>query len=302
MNDEVHPNKWKIERPYVGLDLDKVKGSIKSIVIHRQVYFPKPLDSATWTLITTDQTTSGEIPLEQAETVIDKYKPGIAQIVLKLYHKEITPNLGIELLPEQYVSISIEFLKRRFRCEIATVGTENANSVFRLLTFGIKMLSVTLPPAHTYLEPYLNMFAEEHAETNRNVLLIIRFQEQGPFPLIISAIKDACVAHGLNLMRADDREYTDDIWGNVMTYMYGCASAIAVFDQINYREFNPNVALEVGFMLAQTKPVLLLKDTAIPALPTDIVGKSYRPFNTYDAANTISPQVKKWIDDYRIGS
>lgn len=102
-------------------------------------------------------------------------------------------------------------------------------------------------------------------------------------------------------MRADDKEYTDDLWDNVLTYLYGCDYAIAVFDQINYREFNPNVALEVGFLLAQCKRVLLLKDVSISVMPADIVGKIYRPFNTYDPLRSIPPQIKKWLEDYGIG-
>lgn len=82
-----------------------------------------------------------------------------------------------------------------------------------------------------------------------------------------------------------------------MTYMYGSTNGIAVFDQINYREFNPNVALEVGFMLAQNKRVLLLKDLSIPIMPTDIIGKIYRSFNTYQPRETIPPQLEKWFID-----
>jgi nucleoside 2-deoxyribosyltransferase len=221
---------------------------------------------------------------------------------IEAYHREETRNLGLVLIPEQYVALSVDFARRRFRCEIATVGQAHAEAVFRLLTTGLGLLSVELPREHAYLEAHLLKFAEDHADTGKNVFLIVRFQPESPFPVIVSTIRDACAAHGLDVLRADDREYTDDIWDNVMTYMYACASAIAVFDQINYREFNPNVALEVGFMLAQRKPVLLLKDTAIHTLPADIVGKSYRPFNTYDPAGTIPPQIEKWIVDYRIGA
>ena len=98
------------------------------------------------------------------------------------------------------------------------------------------------------------------------------------------------------------RKYTDDLWDNVLTYIYGCNQAIAIFDQVNLRDFNPNVALEVGFLLAQCKRVLLLKDKAIPVMPTDIVGKIYRPFDTYSPSITIPPQIIRWLQDYGIGA
>jgi hypothetical protein len=128
------------------------------------------------------------------------------------------------------------------------------------------------------------------------------FKDEHPFSSIAKTIREVCSLNELNILRADDKEYTDDLWDNVLTYMYGCGSAIAVFDQINARDFNPNVALEVGFFFAMCKPVLLLKDISIPVLPADIVGKRYRGFNTYEPETTIPPQIEKWLQDYSIGA
>lgn len=42
--------------------------------------------------------------------------------------------------------------------------------------------------------------------------------------------------------------------------MHGCEFGVAVFDRITEDDFNPNVTLEVGYMLGMGRNVLLLKD------------------------------------------
>jgi hypothetical protein len=81
---ETRPNRWQMERPYVHLDLDQLKGEIKSVLLHRNSYFTKPLDSATWTLTSLDGTNSGEAPLEDADTIIDRCGIRIIGVTLKL--------------------------------------------------------------------------------------------------------------------------------------------------------------------------------------------------------------------------
>ncbi len=165
----------------------------------------------------------------------------------------------------------------------------------------MELIGIELPPAHKYLESYLRNFLKDNPDTEKNIFLIMRFKGEPPFRRIVEIIRQSCLERGLKVLRADEKEYTDDLWDNVLTYMYGCDSAIAVFDQINARDFNPNVALEAGFFYARCKPVLLLKDIAIPAMPSDIAGRIYRGFNTYDPEGTLAPQVEKWLHDYAIG-
>lgn len=54
--------------------------------------------------------------------------------------------------------------------------------------------------------------------------------------------------------------------------------------------------------MARGTPLLLMKDVAIPQLPTDIVGKIYKSFNTYEPTKTIPSQVEKWLRDYGLGT
>jgi nucleoside 2-deoxyribosyltransferase len=75
---------------------------------------------------------------------------------------------------------------------------------------------------------------------------------------IVASIREALSPHGLVALLASDKSYEDDLLPNVKIYMWGCGFGIAVFDKLSAMEFNPNVAFELGFMLALQKPVLIL--------------------------------------------
>jgi len=79
--------------------------------------------------------------------------------------------------------------------------------------------------------------------------------------------------------------------------MHGCGMGVAVFERIKEEVFNPNVSLEFGYMYAMRKPLCLLKDQSLRALHTDLVGKLYRSFDSYDPAGTIPPQLSRWLTD-----
>jgi nucleoside 2-deoxyribosyltransferase len=112
---------------------------------------------------------------------------------------------------------------------------------------------------------------------------------------ITDAIRSTLLPYGIQGLRADDKQYSDDLFPNVMTYMHGCGFGIAVFERIDADEFNPNVSLEVGYMLALRKSVCLLSDKTLKKMQTDLVGKLYSPFDTYDILNTINAQLSKWL-------
>lgn len=72
---------------------------------------------------------------------------------------------------------------------------------------------------------------------------------------------------------------------------------IAVIERLEEDAFNPNVSLEVGYMLALGKSVCLLKDSTVRTLQADLIGKLYREFDPQDPRKTIPPQVLAWMDD-----
>jgi nucleoside 2-deoxyribosyltransferase len=68
-------------------------------------------------------------------------------------------------------------------------------------------------------------------------------------------------------------------------------------ENILQNEFNPNVALEYGFMRALGKPVLLLKEKRM-APRADILGTLWEEFDMVESIEeTISRAIHRWVDD-----
>ena len=81
------------------------------------------------------------------------------------------------------------------------------------------------------------------------------------------------------------------------TLLHGCGFGIAVYERIEREEPNANVGLEVGYLMAMNKPVLLLKDKTVTSLQSDLAGKLYTPFDPHDPEGSIPEQLTKWLKD-----
>lgn len=143
----------------------------------------------------------------------------------------------------------------------------------------------------------LGRFRRDYPDPGRVAFIMMQFGETPAHKAITQAIRDALNVRGIIGVRADDKRYHDDLFPNVLTYMYGCGLGIAVFERLEADETNPNVALEVGYLFAMQKPVCLLKDRTLRTLQADLVGKLYDPFDPQDPMGTIQPVVQKWLSD-----
>lgn len=146
----------------------------------------------------------------------------------------------------------------------------------------------------------LKRFLKDNPETRKNAFIMMQFGTTTLHKDIIDSLKSCLSRYGITAFRADDREYHDDLFGNVLTYLYGCSFGIAVFERLEADDFNPNVSLEVGYMKAIGKPVCLLKDKTLKTLQTDLVGKLYKTFDPQDPATSIPPEIEKWLRDKEI--
>ncbi len=117
---------------------------------------------------------------------------------------------------------------------------------------------------------------------------------------IARSIRETLGSHGITALRADDKDYHDDLFWNILTYIYGCDFGIAVFERIEQEEFNPNISLEVGYTMALRKHVLLLKDKTLKNLNTDLIGKLYKTFDPQSISDSIAPQLERWLKDRNI--
>lgn len=136
----------------------------------------------------------------------------------------------------------------------------------------------------------------------KNVFLMTRFRKGNrTLEQIDRLIRDTLEDRGLVGHRADDRTYPSgrNLWDNVCTYIYCCKYGIAVLEDQIENEFNPNVALEYGFMRALDKPTLLLKEKEFEPR-ADILGTLWEEFDISDLERTIPPAINRWLDDLGI--
>jgi hypothetical protein len=97
---------------------------------------------------------------------------------------------------------------------------------------------------------------------------------------ILSELRTILKRYGYNPFRADDKMYLADrdMWNNVCVYMLCCKQGIALLENHSRQEYNPNVAIEYGFMRALNKRTLLLRDSGFPRDRADIAGKEMLSF------------------------
>ena len=146
----------------------------------------------------------------------------------------------------------------------------------------------------------LQRFLKDHPEPRRSAFIMMQFGSTEMHEQIVAGIKDTLAKYGITALRADDKEYHDDLFPNVLTYLYGCGFGIAVFERLEADDFNPNVSLEVGYMRALREPVCLLKDKTLKTLQTDLVGKLYKSFDPQKPEASIPDELDQWLSDKEI--
>jgi len=158
-----------------------------------------------------------------------------------------------------------------------------------------KLSRITSLSGPKTLDPQYEQFLKDHPDLDRNVFLIMPFHPSEHLIEAYPTIVKALAAHGLKGLRADERVYVDDLWANIQIYLNCCAYGIAVFEQIDKKDFNPNVALEHGYMLGLQKRVLLLKEKRLDAMPADLMGKLYKPWDAFHVETSMTAAIDQWV-------
>ena len=153
----------------------------------------------------------------------------------------------------------------------------------------------------TEIEDSLLRFRADYPDPSQVSFVIMRFAKTPLHQEIFQSIQDALTQVGMTAVRADEKQYHDEVFSNIVTYIYGCDSAIAVFERIEEDNFNPNISLEVGYVLALKKHLCLLKDRTLKALNTDLIGRLYKEFDPQNPHQTISRQLSQWLRDKGLG-
>lgn len=138
--------------------------------------------------------------------------------------------------------------------------------------------------------------AELQRSSDENVFIMMRYRSSAHFKEIEASIREGLADYGLNARFAKDSAIVDDLWQNIVHYMKNCRYGLAVFEDIDEREFNPNISLELGYMYALNRRCLLLKEKRMPRLPVDICGRIYRDFDALNIRTTVINQINEWCE------
>ncbi|MCK7590778.1 hypothetical protein M0G43_09345 [Subsaxibacter sp. CAU 1640] len=200
---------------------------------------------------------------------------------------------GIITIEPEYFRKFNESLEEEQDCDIE----EETSIKFSIKKEELDLLKYNTNVISDELSISLKRFQKDHPNSDKCGFLMMKFEDSKLQQNIIGVLKSHLAKKGITLLRADEKWYSDDLFENIKTYMQGCSFGIALFDRINTEEFNPNVSLEIGYMMALNKPVLLLKDKTLKSLQTDLVGKLYHQFDYQYPESTIPLALDKWISD-----
>ena len=176
-------------------------------------------------------------------------------------------------------------------CYVTPAGFRAVDSDFA------PIIDTTVRQAPVEITESLNRLRADFPDNTRLAFIMMRFGSTSAHQRIHASVRAALEPHGFTGLRRDDKEYHSDLYYNILTYMHAVRFGIAVIERLEEDAFNPNVSLEVGYMLALGKSVCLLKDSTVRTLQADLIGKLYREFDPQDPRKTIPPQVLAWMDD-----
>lgn len=160
-----------------------------------------------------------------------------------------------------------------------------------------------IPPGYQFLDKECKYFLKDHYSYKRNIFIMTRFvSENKVLEELDTELRSVLRSYGLDPIRADDKMYMRDrnLWNNICVHMICCKYGIAILEDHVADEFNPNVALEYGFMRALNKPTLLLADTGFKSLRADIMGTLREHFDITDIKGTIKRPIEKWLKELGI--
>jgi hypothetical protein len=111
---------------------------------------------------------------------------------------------------------------------------------------------------------------------------------------VIALVEDTLRAAGLVPRVARDALYHNSVWDNVELHALGCCIGVAIAESQYRPEFNPNVAMEWGWMRGMGRPVIFLVEKDFK-LRADVEGAVRVSFDWKDPNETVPAAIKSAI-------
>jgi hypothetical protein len=112
---------------------------------------------------------------------------------------------------------------------------------------------------------------------------------------VIEAVRAAVRREGFTPRMASDKEFHTLLWDNVVLYMLGCQRGIAIVEDKYRDEFNPNVAMEWGWMRGLHRDVLYLIEQDFDSNRADTSGYISKRFSWTDSKEDIERAITHWL-------
>ena len=136
-------------------------------------------------------------------------------------------------------------------------------------------------------------FLRDHPRPHMNVFLMMGFGSSPMRQEIEGIVRSTGESLGFDIIRADDVDYSGEIWGNVELCLQNCRYGIAVFDTDTRND--QNLAVELGYLFARGTPCLILRDRALPPPASMLSHRVHSPFSSYNLRATLHPEVDRWL-------
>ena len=150
-------------------------------------------------------------------------------------------------------------------------------------------------PEMTCLPIYSDIESEFYKQYGHGAIFVIMpFSKE--YDCLYNHIKTYLKEKKLTAIRADEYKFDNHVWPNVQLYLECCRMAIALFPYSD-SGYNPNVALEVGYMLSKGGKICLLKEDRVEKMFSDISSIMYNTYKQKSYKKDISKALDKWIEN-----
>lgn len=146
----------------------------------------------------------------------------------------------------------------------------------------------------------------------KNCFVMMRYRDHPKLGEIENVIREALDKHGVEAKLAKEGTGSSLLWANVCAFMDRAKFGVAIFDNVaTYKpgeaRANPNICMELGYMLARGADCLILRDVAgyedaNGRLFTDLDGHIVQTIDTSRDTADLAAVVSKWIQQrVRVG-
>lgn len=136
-------------------------------------------------------------------------------------------------------------------------------------------------------------FLRDHPRRGKNVFLMMGYESTPMRARIHELVRAAGDEQAFDVIRADDTDYSGELWTNAQTCLDNCTLGIAVFDRDD--QTSVNLGVELGYLFARGTTCLLLRERALGRPPAMLAHRLHVPFDSYDLKSTLEVSVTRWF-------